>query len=682
MPLVAFPSWISFRFLDWIYRKVHPKVYETSWATNDHTPSFNILQAVISSLRSSVLCLSILSVPLGLLFGFLALPLVAIKSSTITSNEFLWYIIIECLLIGILGWTVQWAYNRSVLRFMQEKSTKRPKSSNKNIGKTRHSPVKIQVRIIETTKKIRLSKRGGEKHNLAVQLKRLAWLRDGGASLAALTGIIAVDKYFKLNLFQSDGMTISLIVTWIILFLLAWLGSSLRLSDRFPLRQLRLGIGLLIHAFLVLLFAPILLFVELAGRHGRPEKQWTIIPKIGRWVSQQLRSPRLFWIPVILFASMLPLFESSENLIGKASACFTGGIISFEIIYRIFDRLILRRNKKVNRLVFLRVFGDSRRGQFLFSHIAPRWKGLGSITCIAAPDVSVHQLETDIGFNLLFGRLRQRFLSQDEAAVIGRHIDSDALGAVWEDHCFDDTWMSAVQSMLTQNAIVLMDLRGFGPQRKGCIYELGVLRDNMSIESVVFLVDGTTDLEFLKSTLNQLWKTVANDSPNSIKGRVDSAKQQQVTIFRMSDSKRKSSQQLVKLLIEACVSTEEYHQSHGRIYLKNLIDDLQLLSADASAQIKAVGGGKRPGKKVLEAGYSSDHDLGSSNFLSSWGLITDQQYDVISEVNDAVQEIRIRESNQTAANMKNDPDWENLRIAARNCLKALGKRRSAPKPFK
>jgi hypothetical protein len=319
-------------------------------------------------------------------------------------------------------------------------------------------------------------------------------------------------------------------------------------------------------------------------------------------------------MPAMLFVSMVPLLGMSNNLatedlLIKAFASFAVGIIAFEVIYRLFDRFLQRWQEQSNRLVFLRVFGDRRRGQFLFRHVAPRWKGLGSITCIAAPDVSIHQLEADIGFDLLFGRLRQRFLTRDEAGIIGRHINSDALGAVWEDHCFDDTWMSAVQSMLTQNAIVMMDLRGFGPQREGCIYELGVLRDSISMGAVVFLIDATTDFEFLKKTLEQLWRTIAIDSPNTVKAGTGSAKNHQITIFRMSDSKRKSAEQLHQLLIEACVSNEAYHQAQGQLFLTQLIDDLQLLAADAPVQIKAVGGGRWPGKKVLEAGYSSDHDL-------------------------------------------------------------------------
>ncbi len=115
--------------------------------------------------------------------------------------------------------------------------------------------------------------------------------------------------------------------------------------------------------------------------------------------------------------------------------------------------------------------------------------------------------------------------------------------------------------------------------------------------------------------------------------------------------------------------------------MNELIEDLQLLAAEVPEQIKAVGSARLPGKKVLEAGYSCDHDLGHTHYLANWGIITDLQYEAISDVNDAVQEIRCSDSKQTKTDMINNTNWQELRIAARNCLKALGKRRRSPKPI-
>jgi hypothetical protein len=196
--------------------------------------------------------------------------------------------------------------------------------------------------------------------------------------------------------------------------------------------------------------------------------------------------------------------------------------------------------------------------------------------------------------------------------------------------------------------------------------------------ATVFLVDDTTDVEFLNNLLEQLWRKVAGDSPNASNAEGVSADRQRMTIFHMSNSKHASSRQLVKLLIEACATGEAYNQDRGRVDLKGVIEDLQLLAADASVQIEAVGQRRQPGKKVLEAGYSCDPDFDTPHYLVSWKLINQQQCDAMLDVHEAVQEVRCGGSRLTASAMAEDPAWQAMRDAARNCLKALGKRRRTP----
>jgi hypothetical protein len=686
--LLALLNWVLFRILDRIYRRVHPAAYEPLWpVVNEYSLSFTMVQAVICSLRSSALCVAVPNVSFGLSLIPLVLLLLVTGGAGEVADNGLWLVAAaELLMIGLLGWVAQWRYSRTVLRLMQQKSA----ATSDDPGYERQArprAEKPQIHVHNATEPIQTSKRGAEMQRSARRLRRLAWLRDAGAPLAAMAGILTVEWFFPTGQLESlhEPWIIGLVITWAILFVTARVSAALRLADRTPLRQLRLGGGLWLHAFLVACVAPWVLLAELPGRSGRSAKQWTIVPKLGQWVSSLLRSPRLFWMPAMLFASVLILIGLSGNVKDRTAALwsmagFGAGAVAFEITYRIFDRLVRRRQDRSNSLVFLRVFGDRRRGGFLFTHVAPRWRGLGSITCIAAPDVSIHQLEPEVGFDILFGRLRQRFLTGDTAGMVGRHLGSDALGAVFEDPCFADTWKDAMQSMLAQDAVVLMDLRGFGPHRQGCIFELGVLCDSIPMGAVVFLIDDTTDFKFLKSTLERLWNTMGSHSPNANDVVFGSADRRQITIFRMSASKRTSARQLVALLTEACVSGEAYHQASGRVALKDLIDDLQLLAADGPVQVEAVGGGGSPGKKVLEAGYSCDPDFDTPDHLSSWGLITDQQHKAILDVHEAVQEILCGGSKQTAATMNDDPAWQELRVAARSCLEALGKQRSSPKP--
>lgn len=678
--LFIISNWILFRFFDWTYKKLRPKAYTAAW--HENIPDFTFIQSIISALRSATLSLAVPTIALLVLAAFLIPPLFATSIGTDDTTQLFYFAIIQLLVIGIWGRILEWRYDKNIQQLMMEKSSTRKKRSTtqvKTISKSRA----LNFRIFEATKLVKLSKAGAEKIKTAKRIRRSAWLRDIIAPVIALVGMLTMAIYWKIDI-AVNKTTIGFVIIWFTLFLVSWISTKFRLIDRAPLRQFRLGFGFFFHALLVLIISPLLLIVEMTGRHGQPKKQWSIIPASGQWVSRFLRSPRLFWIPVILLGSLFLIagmkggFESLSPIV---LSIFIVGVIAFEIAYRFLSLFVKNRKNKSNRLVFLRVFGDARTGQFLFTNVAPRWKGLGTITCIAAHDVSVYQLEPDIGFDILLGRLRQRFLTRNEAEVIGRHIDSEKFGDVWEDHCFDDSWKAAVETMLTQNAIVMMDLRGFTPQRKGCIYELGVLRDHMPMVCVVFLIDDSTDFEFFTKTIKELWKTMSTRSPNASRGEVGFEKNHQIKIFRMSDSKKQSANQLSTLLVEACVENESHHQLTGKGLLEQLIEDLQLLAADVEVQVNAVGG-RTPGKKVLEAAYSCDHDLGFTSYLSSWGMLTDQQDNELDVVNDLAQEIRNNSTKFTKTEMSNNPNWEQLRIAARKSLKALGKRRRAPKTLK
>ena len=60
----------------------------------------------------------------------------------------------------------------------------------------------------------------------------------------------------------------------------------------------------------------------------------------------------------------------------------------------------------------------------------------------------------------------------------------------------------------------LKDLRGFGPHRRGCVYELETLLDTVPLDRLVFLIDWSTDRQGLEDVLFSHWQRLATDSPN------------------------------------------------------------------------------------------------------------------------------------------------------------------------
>jgi hypothetical protein len=60
-----------------------------------------------------------------------------------------------------------------------------------------------------------------------------------------------------------------------------------------------------------------------------------------------------------------------------------------------------------------------------------------------------------------------------------------------------------------------MDLRGFTTERRGCIFELSALINQVPMGRVVLLTDRTTDLPLLRETVTRLWATMDQRSPNA-----------------------------------------------------------------------------------------------------------------------------------------------------------------------
>ena len=63
-------------------------------------------------------------------------------------------------------------------------------------------------------------------------------------------------------------------------------------------------------------------------------------------------------------------------------------------------------------------------------------------------------------------------------------------------------------------SLVVMDLRGFTPDRRGCIYELQTLLDTVPLSRLVFLFDRTTHRRALETVLGEHWQRLDVNSPN------------------------------------------------------------------------------------------------------------------------------------------------------------------------
>jgi hypothetical protein len=93
-----------------------------------------------------------------------------------------------------------------------------------------------------------------------------------------------------------------------------------------------------------------------------------------------------------------------------------------------------------------------------------------------------------------------------------RHIDLSFRPI--EAMCHNDTWQLAVDEFASRSQALLMDLRGFSKDRKGCQVEVDYLLDTVPLPQVLFLVDAGGDHAMVQQMILERWEFLSPDSPN------------------------------------------------------------------------------------------------------------------------------------------------------------------------
>ena len=68
--------------------------------------------------------------------------------------------------------------------------------------------------------------------------------------------------------------------------------------------------------------------------------------------------------------------------------------------------------------------------------------------------------------------------------------------------------------MVGRSGAVLMDLRSFSSEQKGCIYEIRQLFECIPLTRIVMVVDDTTNMRFFEDTLSEVWNQTPVHAPN------------------------------------------------------------------------------------------------------------------------------------------------------------------------
>jgi hypothetical protein len=158
------------------------------------------------------------------------------------------------------------------------------------------------------------------------------------------------------------------------------------------------------------------------------------------------------------------------------------------------------------RLLVLRVFGFRGRAEKLFDSVAQRWRFRGGVSMIAGTDLAARTIDPDDTLAFLAGDLRSRFVQgpHDLRAHLQRmdpSRDPDGRFRITEFFCHENTWSDTLSALLGRSDAILMDLRGFSERNTGCIFELHQLAAQQRLVDTLFVVDASSDVRLLESTV-------------------------------------------------------------------------------------------------------------------------------------------------------------------------------------
>ena len=267
-----------------------------------------------------------------------------------------------------------------------------------------------------------------------------------------------------------------------------------------------------------------LLLSHLAGMVLFAPLAWVAINVMRRRYEAKRFSDATMVFDSIWLFQTLSLFAMLFHSAGYAAWVAIGAFALYKAVAWSGLRLVAAAaaQRSPARLLLLRVFGFKRRTERLFDRLAARWRHAGPIALIAAPDVASRSIDPAKFLDFVSGRLRRRFIIEPSELeqrfhVLDNRPDPDARYRIDELFCGKDTWQAAVRLLMGNCDLVAMDLRGFSPKNKGCVFELQSLVDHVPLGKVVLLTDATTDVPFLRQTLTACWRAARSTSARAEK---------------------------------------------------------------------------------------------------------------------------------------------------------------------
>jgi hypothetical protein len=196
-------------------------------------------------------------------------------------------------------------------------------------------------------------------------------------------------------------------------------------------------------------------------------------------------------------------------------------LILFALYRGVFILLTSRRKygPENYRLLLLRVFRGDRGSDRLMENFGTRWRYGGSIQLIGGPDLATANVQPNQFLDFLRHRLADYFI-KDSGGLTRRlnqldfSRDADGRFRVNEMLCQGEVWKETVQHVVGISDAVLMDLRGFSRDNRGCRFELRVLFETVALDRIVLLTDHRSVGPDLDQAIAEAWQATTLQGPN------------------------------------------------------------------------------------------------------------------------------------------------------------------------
>ena len=251
---------------------------------------------------------------------------------------------------------------------------------------------------------------------------------------------------------------------------------------------------------------------------------WLLIQWIGnlykhKKISEQSITIDSIWLLFGVFQSIGLIFEGERWFIASLMAFVVYKIVSWAG-FSYFGYKQSKSGKSPN-LLLLRVFSLGSRSERLFDILGIYWRYVGSIRLIAGPDLATATMEPHEFLDFLSGKLARRFIDSSQTldlriSEMDGQPDRDGQFRVNDFFCYDSTWKMVLSRLVSTSDLVLMDLRGFSSQNAGCIFEINELINTVKLNRIIFIIDETTDENFLRRVLQEAWDGMRATSPNHL----------------------------------------------------------------------------------------------------------------------------------------------------------------------